>query len=141
MVHSLAFIQTRLEGAQTLIKATHNYVKWQAPLDVESMSAEQTFKVSSEAMRVTVRLTQIMAWLLLQRATLNGEISKEESFGKPFQVLKGKECLERGGEEDSDLPYRLRDLLKESRQLYERVFRLDRFARQRHQSRAGKAAL
>lgn len=131
MEHSLDFIGIHLQEAQELLNATHDYVKWQAPLDVQRMDSEQTFKVSSEAMRVTVRLTQIIAWLLLQKAVLTGEMTREALLGEDYRVLRGRQCLEKGAEGDQELPTRLRDLLKESRELYIRVLRLDEVSKSR----------
>ncbi|HUX78446.1 MAG TPA: DUF1465 family protein [Alphaproteobacteria bacterium] len=129
MIEPLAFIDTRLQGAQKLLHATHDYIKWQAPLDVKRMDQKQAFKVSCEAMRVTVRMTQIIAWLMLQRAVLEGEISRNEVLLEECRVLRGEHCLEDDSEMDEDLPPRLRELLKESRELYVRILRLDENAR------------
>lgn len=130
MVNSLSLIDTRIEGAHDLLHATHEYVKWQAPLDVERMNSEQVLKVSTEALRVTVRLTQIIAWLMLQKAVLEGELSQKEFLSSDCRVLRGKHCRESASENDEDLPLRLRQLLKESRELYLRVVRLDMVARE-----------
>ncbi len=129
MLDSASFIDTRLKGAHTLLHATHEYVKWQAPLDVENMDSEVIYKVSAEALRVTVRLTQVIAWLMLQKAVLEGEITPKEFLSEEFNVLRGKQCRSKGAESDEDLPLRLRELLKESRELYTRVLRLDKVSR------------
>ncbi len=129
MIEPLAFIDTRLEGAHELLHATHNYIKWQAPIDVKKMDTKQTFKVSCEAMRVTVRMTQIIAWLMLQKAVLAGEISRKEVLSEECRVLRGEHCLENDSEMDEELPSRLRELLKESRDLYVRILRLDEISR------------
>jgi len=78
MVDSLSFIDLRLKGAHDLLSATHDYIKWQAPLDVKDMDSKQIFKISCEAMRVTVRLTQIIAWHMLQKGIIAGELTQEE---------------------------------------------------------------
>ena len=129
MIEPLAFIDTRLQGAHELLHATHDYIKWQAPKEVKKMDTKQAFKVSCEAMRVTVRMTQIIAWLMLQKAVLEGEISRKEVLLEECRVLRGKHCLESNTEKDEELPPRLRELLKESRELYERILRLDKMAR------------
>lgn len=131
MVESLAFIDARLQAAHDLLHATHYYVKWQAPLDVKHMNQSQTFKVSCEAMRITVRLTQIIAWLIIQKAIVEGDITRTEGLSDECQVLRGNHCLESFTETDEDLPYRLRELLKDSREHYLRIKRLDQMTRQR----------
>ena len=129
MSESSAFINISLKGAHGLLHAAHDYVKWQAPLDIQHMDKEAIFKVSREAMRVTVRVTQIIAWLMLQKAVLEGELSRQEIFSEEFRVLHGRLCVEKGSEMDTNLPPRLRELLKESRELYERIVRLDEISR------------
>lgn len=134
MVESLALINSSLQNASALLHATHDYIKWQAPLDVKTMSAKQTFKVSCEAMRITVRMTQIIAWLMLHRAVLAGDLTRKEVLSEEYRVLRGQSCLESISETDADLPPRLRELLKESRTLYVRVLRLDDRCRKRSSS-------
>lgn len=129
MLDSASFIEARLKGAHTLLHSTHEYIKWQAPLDVEELDTEIVYKISAEALRVTVRLTQIIAWLMLQKAVLEGEMTQREFLSEEYRVLQGKQCLEEGAEHDDDLPPRLRELLKESRELYERILRLDKIVR------------
>lgn len=129
MLDSASFIEARLKGAHTLLHSTHEYIKWQAPLDVEELDTEIVYKISAEALRVTVRLTQIIAWLMLQKAVLEGEMTQREFLSEEYRVLQGKQCLEEGAEHDSHLPPRLRELLKESRELYERILRLDKIVR------------
>jgi len=129
MVESFAFIDARLEKAYALLHATHDYVKWQAPLDVKRMPPSQTFKVSCEAMRVTVRMTQIIAWMMVQKAILEEEVTPEEALSDGLRVLRGLHCLESDSEEDPEIPTRLRELLKQSRALYLQVLRLDKSAR------------
>ncbi len=80
---------------------------------------------SLERLRLTTRLTQIMAWLLLQRAVHAGELSPEQAAA-PSSRLGGQEiCHDRRGERMQTVPSRLRDLLLRSRKLYQRVARLD----------------
>lgn len=127
----LVFVDQTLQGAHTLLKSTHDYIKWQAPLDIENRGHQETFKVSCEAMRITVRVTQIIAWLMLQKAVLEGDLTRDEILSDEFRVLRGQTCLESSSESDPQLPPRLRELLKESREFYFRVLRLDQLSRKR----------
>lgn len=125
MTKALPFIDGKLEDAHAFLHTAHNYIKWQAPIDVQYMDPQKTYKVSCEAMRITVRVTQIIAWFLLQKAVLEGELTEEEFLSEDCRVLRGKHCLENTSEYDPDIPPRLRELLKESRELYIRILRLD----------------
>lgn len=129
MDEPLSYINISIKEAYKLLESTHDYVKWQAPLDVQNMYKEETLKLSCEAMRITVRMTQIISWLMLQKAILSGDITREEASSDAFCVLQGKTCLEEEGENDMDLPFRLRELLKESRKFYVRILRLDERSR------------
>jgi len=121
----ISFIEVRIKSVNEFIKETHNYIKWQAPFDIESMSREDIFKVSCEAMRITVRLTQVIGWLMLQKAIIEEGSSYEGIIEEKDHILQGQACLDRSSEMDPRLPRRLRDLLKESRELYIQTMRLE----------------
>lgn len=132
MFDSVAFINSKIDEAHRLLGATHDYIKWQAPKDMDTMDPHMTFLLSSEAMRVTVRLTQIIAWLMLQKAILEEELTLEDTLSESCRVMQGEECLDQSSEEDINLPLRLRELLKESRIFYFSILRLDARAREQH---------
>lgn len=119
------FIELGLKNSNQLLNEIHHYIRRQAPLDVKYMSKNDVFKVSCEAMRVTVRITQIIGWLMLQNAILDGEITREEVRADSPHILHGKSCLDTASETDLFLPYRLRELLKQSRELYIRTMKLE----------------
>jgi regulator of CtrA degradation len=129
-----ALLNQTLQEAQILLQATHEYIKWQAPIDVEDMGPRNTFRVSCEAMRVTIRMTQVITWLMLQKSILSGEVTKEEVLSEAYRVLRGKTCTESHTEEDLTIPSRLRELLLESRIFYFRILRLDEAFRGEHPS-------
>jgi len=118
-------MDSSMDKAKKLMQSIHHYIKWKAPLEVEHMSQENRFKVSCEAMRVAVRLTEVMGWLMLQKAILEGEVSREELLSEQCHFLKGENCLDDSSEINLELPRRLRELLRESRELYLRIMRLE----------------
>jgi regulator of CtrA degradation len=132
MFDSVGFINSKIDEAHRLLGATHDYIKWQAPKDMDTMDPHMTFLLSSEAMRVTVRLTQIIAWLMLQKAILEEELTLEDTLSESCRVMQGEECLDQSSEEDKNIPPRLRELLKESRIFYFSILRLDARAREQH---------
>lgn len=85
--------------------------------------------IQLEALRVTARLTQIMAWLMGQRAVTTGEISARQADLR-FSLSVGlrRVCAEAGGVHDPTIPAPLRELLDASGKLYERVCRLEAMA-------------
>ena len=132
MFSSVTFIDSKINEAHRLLDATHDYIKWQAPKDMDTMDPHMTFLLSSEAMRVTVRLPQIIAWLMLQKGILEEELTLEDTLSESCRVMQGEECLYQSSEEDKDIPPRLRELLKESRIFYFSILRLDGRAREQH---------
>lgn len=80
---------------------------------------------SCETMRLTTRLTQVMAWLLIQRAVHEGEISPVDAAADEHRLAGHEVCMDARGEENHNLPSALRDLLNRSLRLFERVSRLD----------------
>jgi regulator of CtrA degradation len=125
MKQDINFIEISLKKAYQLLEETHHYIKWQAPLDIQRMSKDNILKMSCEAMRITVRITQIMAWLTLQKSILAGESTPEDVHSRNAPILQGKTCLEIASETDLLLPERLRELLKKSRLFYIQTMQLE----------------
>ena len=77
-------------------------------------------------MRLTSRLTNMMAWLLVQRAVHQGELTREEFRDDDSWRLGGAEiCLQEPEVDPELLPPYLYDLLRRSERLYSRIARLD----------------
>ena len=52
MSSPVTLIDSKIEEAHHLLSATHDYIKWQAPKDMNAMDPHMTFLLSSEAMRI-----------------------------------------------------------------------------------------
>ena len=78
-----------------------------------------------ETMRLTTRLTHIMAWLLAQRAVHAGEITLADSAEEPYALGGAKTCLTVTEEVRRLGDQWLITLLDRSHKLYIRVSRLD----------------
>jgi len=117
------FFTRTYDEAQALLFATRDYVE-----DARAFSwSNPTLALlhSAETLRVTTRLTHIMAWLLVQRAVHAGELTSEEARADAMRLDGREVCLEAGAETSAALPERLRGLLERSRRLYQRIARLD----------------
>lgn len=91
----------------------------------EALAPAVQLVASSETLRLTTRLVQVMAWLLVQRAVRAGELDAAEADA-PRRRLGGHEvCADAGPWDVSELPPALRSLLDRSQALYNRVARLD----------------
>lgn len=80
---------------------------------------------SCECLRMTARLTQVIAWFLVQKAVHAGELSREDARAS-HRRLGGQEVCEPGRElKGAELPPALADLQRRTADLYARVARLD----------------
>ena len=123
-----AFFGKTYGEAVDLLLVARDYLAHDEPGERRALMPTQRLAMCSETLRLTARLTQIMAWLLAQRAVHSGELSREKALGdEPLAALDV--CMDGEAEEDRDLPPRLVDLLGRSRRLYVRVTRLDELAR------------
>ena len=114
-----------------LVIEARNYIASGRPRDEAAGSRDALLLVSQESMRVTSRLTQVMAWLFCQRAVQNGEMTPDEALSHRFAVGGQKVCLDDRWHRDDRLPDGLLGLLERSLSLYTRILRLEDMQRQR----------
>ncbi len=121
------FFGKTYDETMSLLLASRDYLANAQPADASGLTPIERLRVNCEAMRLTTRLTQIMAWLLAQRAVFEGEISRTMAAADDFRLSADAICM---AETDGDsVPDRLRELLDHSRRLYIRVARLDELNR------------
>jgi regulator of CtrA degradation len=126
-----AFFGKTYSEAMNLLVEARNYLAYREPVDRARLLPVERLRLCRETMRLTARLTQIMAWLMAQRAVHAGEISQETALGDHDALAAVEVCMD-GAEaeaEAEDMPRSLLDLLDRSRRLYVRVARLDELAR------------
>ena len=125
IVETGALIMRTYDEALALTRELRDYIAHEAPADKAALDHDTQLVASCEEMRVTARMTQVMAWLMLQRAVNDGEIDRDQA-AQPDNRLGGQEtCLAEPAVDPDHLPDRLADLLARSRSLYERIQRLD----------------
>jgi regulator of CtrA degradation len=122
-----AFFGKTYGEAFDLVLEARDYLSFHEPDERGALLPLERLVMCSETLRLTARLTQIMAWLLAQRAVQNGEIGADEALADPLAAVTI--CMDGAEREDGDVPPRLADLLGRSRRLYVRVARLDELAR------------
>lgn len=123
------FFNKTHDEAMALLQAARHYCAQLGPAESQALTPVERLKVSCETMRVTSRLTQVMAWILAQKAVHAGEISRSQAASEQFSLGGEEVCLDETGEQDHAMPERLSTLLARSRQLYVRVMRLDELVR------------
>lgn len=119
------FIDRTFDEALALLEEVRTYILYEEKTDRADLPPAARVRQSLEATRMTARLTNVMAWLLLQKAAAIGEIEEHER-AKDENRLGGREsCMENEAAEDDQLPLRMRELLVQSLSMYVRVARLD----------------
>jgi regulator of CtrA degradation len=120
----IVFTHTYDETLEMIVEA-RNYLVHMEPSRRRLPTGMSDLRISCEALRVTSRLTQAMAWLMLQRAVTCGEISAEEACEERNRLSGRDVCLDVAAVADDTLPLGLRSLLDRSYRLYQRVARLE----------------
>ena len=121
----VSFLNGTYEEAMKLACEARDYMAYQEPKDCAKLPPRARMVASCEAMRVTTRLTQVIAWLLVQKAVQAGEISRKEAAAEKFRLAAQDVCGQTEPAEAQPLPPRLTELLQLSLSLYQRVARLD----------------
>lgn len=120
-----AFFAKTYDEAMALLVETRDYVAQGAAADRRTSAVADGVRMSGEILRVTARLTQITAWLLVQKAVHAGELSPAEAARDERRLGGHGVCLDRAMHDSERIPPRLRGLLDRSHRLYVRVARLD----------------
>lgn len=123
------FFRKNYDEAMSLLIEARNYIAFQEAKDLAGLSPEFRLLVSQETMRVTCRMTQIMAWMLCQRGWREGEIDEDEAMDEDNRLGGESVCLDDRFTEDERLPRSIQSLLARSYSLYLRVQRLDAMMR------------
>lgn len=124
------------DEALALLVAARDYMGYAVPSARPGLEPAQRLRVSCESMRVTARLSHVMAWLLAQKAVQAGELTARDA-AEAYRLTEDDICLLESETGFEELPLGLRDLLHKSRALYVRVTRLDALVRQSATEQAG----
>lgn len=128
-MESPTFFNGTYDETMALLIEARNYIAYHDSVNHRALPPHVRLQISYESMRVTSRLTQVMAWLLAQKAVHAGEITREQAASEDFALSGGDVCTDPSGPDNESLPEGLRSLLDRSHKLYMRVARLDERAR------------
>lgn len=120
-----AYFRRTYDETMDLMVEARNYMAYVERRERERASIVSGLRMSCEAMRVTSRLTQVMAWLMMQRAVHEGEVGLDEALADANRLSGTEVCLDHSHACDEALPGGLRSLLDRSLHLYQRVIRLE----------------
>jgi regulator of CtrA degradation len=124
-----AFFGKTYDEAMGLLVEARDYVAGRQARDQERLDGDARLRLCSETMRLTARLTQMMSWLLAQRAVHAGEMAVDDIVTRWEPLANARICMEEERERAEGLPPDLVALLDRSRRLYVRVARLDEMIR------------
>ncbi len=121
-----AFVQRAYDDTYALLVAVRDYVSGPSAVDAAELDPNDRLRLTHELSRVTRQLTDVMAWLMVQKAIAAGEISVEDGAEAPAAKLD----LPADAEDDdteglSRLPLTLRSLIDRSRRITALVRQLD----------------
>jgi regulator of CtrA degradation len=125
MAPAAFFLESTYDEAYDLLIETRDYIEHRIPEVRQHASPAYKMVLSVETMRLTTRLTQVMAWLLTQKAVYLEEMTPQQAARHAYRLGGHKICLEPGRVDYEILPIQLRKLLERSYALYVRIDRLD----------------
>ena len=124
-----AFFGKTFDETLTLLSQARDYVAASVGDRPAGRTAEDQLRFARETMRVTARLTQVMAWLLIQKAVHAGEITPRQAASDDHRLAGQGICTDHDEADHAGLPLGLQALLARSHALYVRVSRLDELVR------------
>jgi len=136
---SSTFFHKTYDEALGLLTEARNYVATGDLRDNARFGNDLRMVHCCETMRLTARLTHVMAWLLAQRAVHAGEITLEEAASERYALGGHRICLEESNYLPTIEDQWLRTLLDRSLRLYIRIARLDVMVQDRASKMNGAA--
>jgi regulator of CtrA degradation len=138
----VAFFDGTFREGLGLLESARDYLADPESNAFSDERAMMQLVVSCETMRLTARLAQITAWLMMQRAVFEGELSPVEASRPENRLGSPDVCGVPGPwrEADVPLPERLCELLDQSLGLYRRISRLDEMVLLRAEAALAAAA-
>jgi regulator of CtrA degradation len=110
----------------SLVEETANYLDGQGRADSRALDRQGAIAYATESMRLTTRLMQLASWLLLQRAIVAGELTRDDATREKSRV-ELSEIGEGNPIPGADaLPDGLKELVQRSLHLHKRILLLDR---------------
>ncbi len=125
------FYDRMYEDAVTLTIDVRDYFADRAETDRIFLTQGQKLTFMRESMRVTTRLAQSVAWIMAQRAVLEGEITAEDSRDSAYRLENYRVCLAQDDGRLAGLPAEFKVLWWRSQRLFQRVARLEDLAGKR----------
>lgn len=107
-----------------LLFEAHTHFQERSTEEQATLGTHARLLYANEMTRVTMRLTSIMAWIMVRKAVFAGRISEEDA-ARQYRLEARDECLLFDEDGLELLPYYIGYLSERSHTLYERVARLE----------------
>jgi len=113
-----AFIQRAYDDTYALLVAMRDYVSGQSNDDALKLEPKDRMRLSLELSRITHQITEIMAWLMVQKAVAAGEITADQAAREAAgQLTLGDIDTDSNSAELARLPLPARGLIDRSRRI------------------------
>ena len=122
--HAVLLTRTYDETLDMIVEARDYMTDWDKNT-APRLGGTRRLQFCCEALRVTSRLTQALAWLMVQRAVHEGELTLIEACENTYRLSGHEVCLNTASANDNNLPEKLRSLMSRSYRLYNRISRLE----------------
>jgi regulator of CtrA degradation len=122
---TVTYFDSAFDEALALTREARDYLAFQEKADLSELSPVGRMAASCESMRMTARLTQVVAWLLVQKAVHAGDLTREDAAGPKYRLSGQEVCDDTEPLAVEPLPERLAELLTRSHRMYQRIARLD----------------
>ncbi len=123
----LLFLPSIFNETMSMLFDAHSYFQSHGAIDQSIIDREDRTDYANEMTRITMRLTSVMAWIMVRRAIHAGRID-EEKAQEEYRLEAVDVCLENKPEVLAHMPSYMNHLSEKSLALFERTFRLDELA-------------
>ena len=127
-VAETVFFAKTFDDTLALVTDARDYLATQAAAEMRPLPGTTALAYTHEALRLTCRLSHAMAWLLVQRAVLAGEITRADAGREEFRPADFTSVLCEPPLLAAGMPPALSALLERGRALSLRIARLDELA-------------
>jgi regulator of CtrA degradation len=114
------------QQGMALVEETAAYLDGDGRLDAKALPRPVALAYATESMRLTTRLMQVASWLLIQRATNEGEMTPDQAAAEKAKVKLTTFRAPVSPETFDSLPAELRSLMARADRLNQRVLLLER---------------
>ncbi len=125
LVNSESFKSFFREG-MTLVEETAAYLDGDGRQESRLLTRSVALAYATESMRLTTRLMQMASWLLIQRATNEGEMSRDQAMEEKRKIRLSTMRTTVPPDIFLSMPERLRALIAKADRLQERIVLLEK---------------